>query len=79
MPDDECGTVTVPEAGKALGLTRHGAYAAAKRGEIPTLRFGRLLRVSRRWLDQVLCNGPIPLDRMKGESNGTSEKGRTDD
>jgi hypothetical protein len=41
MNDDECGTLTVPEAGKALGLTRHGAYAAAQRGEIPTLRFGR--------------------------------------
>jgi excisionase family DNA binding protein len=65
MDDDECGTLTVPEAGKALGLTRHGAYAAAQRGEIPTLRFGRLLRVSKAWLNGVL----------KGESNGKRSNG----
>jgi hypothetical protein len=28
-----------------LGLTRNAGYDAAKRGEIPTLRFGKLLRV----------------------------------
>jgi excisionase family DNA binding protein len=54
MNDDECCTVTVPEAGKALGLTRHGSYEAAKRGEIHTIRFGRLLRVPKAWLDRVL-------------------------
>jgi len=60
-------TITVPEAGRALGLTRHGAYAAAKRGEIPVLKFGRLLRVSKRWLEGALCNGPIPMESKKGE------------
>jgi hypothetical protein len=29
-----------PDAGKALGLSRNGTYEAAKRGEIPTIRFG---------------------------------------
>jgi hypothetical protein len=52
--DDECQTVSVPDAGKALGLTRHGAYDAAKRGEIFTLRFGRLLRVPKAWLERTL-------------------------
>jgi excisionase family DNA binding protein len=36
---------TVPEAGRLLGLSRNGAYEAAKRGEIPTIRIGRLLLV----------------------------------
>lgn len=39
-------TISVPEAGKKYyGLERNGAYAAAQRGDIPTIRVGRLLRV----------------------------------
>ncbi len=38
-------TVTVPEAGQLLGIGRDAAYAAAERGEIPCLRFGRKLVV----------------------------------
>lgn len=38
-------TCSVPEAGKMLGLSRMTAYAAARNGEIPVLRIGRLLRV----------------------------------
>ncbi len=36
---------TVPEAGRLLGLGRGAAYAAAQRGDIPTVRIGRLLLV----------------------------------
>jgi hypothetical protein len=37
-------TLTVPEAGRMLGLGRGSAYAAARRGDIPTLPFnGRLV------------------------------------
>ena len=46
-----CLTFTVPEAGAMVGLTRNAAYAAAKRGEIPTMSFGRQLRVPKAtWL-----------------------------
>jgi excisionase family DNA binding protein len=38
-------TTSVPEAGRLLGLARNGAYEAAKRGEIPTLRLGGKIRV----------------------------------
>ena len=39
-------TMTVPDAGKVyFGLGRNAAYAAAARGDIPTIRVGRLLRV----------------------------------
>jgi excisionase family DNA binding protein len=46
---------TVPEAGRLLGLGRNAAYDAAKRGDIPTLRIGRLLLVPK-----------IPFHRMLG-------------
>jgi excisionase family DNA binding protein len=36
---------SVPEAGRLLGLGRNAAYAAAKRGDIPTIRIGRRLVV----------------------------------
>jgi excisionase family DNA binding protein len=42
---DEPKTVSVPEAGKWLGIGRNAAYEAAHRGEIPAIRIGRLLRV----------------------------------
>jgi len=38
-------TVDVPTAGQVLGIGRDASYAAAARGEIPTLRLGRSLRV----------------------------------
>ena len=38
-------TISVPEAGRLLGLSRASAYAAAKRGEIPTIPIGRRLLV----------------------------------
>jgi hypothetical protein len=48
-------TLTVPEAGKRyFGLSRNAAYDAAARGEIPTIRIGRLLRVPVRAMEQML-------------------------
>lgn len=38
-------TLSVPAAGRYLGLGRAQAYAAASRGEIPTLRLGRRILV----------------------------------
>ena len=47
-------TTTVPFAGKALGLGRNASYDAARRGEIPILKFGRLKRVPTAWLKKQL-------------------------
>jgi excisionase family DNA binding protein len=48
-------TISVPEAGrKYFGLSRNGSYMAAARGEIPTVRIGRLLRVPVRALERLL-------------------------
>jgi len=52
---DRCLTYLVPEAGELLGLSRPASYAAAKRGDIPTIRIGRLLRVPKAALDQMLA------------------------
>jgi excisionase family DNA binding protein len=38
-------TCTVEEAGRFLGLGRSAAYAAAERGDLPTLRLGRRILV----------------------------------
>ena len=35
----------VPEAGALLGLSRNASYEAAKRGDFPTIKLGKLIRV----------------------------------
>jgi hypothetical protein len=46
MQMDEPKTLTVPEAGRRyFDLGRNASYEAARRGEIPTIKIGRLLRV----------------------------------
>jgi len=48
-------TLTVPEAGKRyFSLSRGASYAAAGRGEIPTIRIGRLLRVPIKAMEAML-------------------------
>ena len=43
---DQCKTMSVPEAGRRyFDLGRNAAYEAARRGDIPTIKIGRLLRV----------------------------------
>lgn len=43
-----------PETGKLLKLKRGATYAAAERGEIETVDFGRLKRVPTAWLRRRL-------------------------
>jgi hypothetical protein len=52
--DDGRVVYDVPEAGAKLGLSRAGSYDAAARGEIPTIRIGRLLKVPRIAFDRML-------------------------
>lgn len=54
---DDRLAISVPEAGRLLGLGRNGAYAAAARGDIPTIRIGNLLRVPRVALERLLREG----------------------
>ncbi len=46
----------VPEAGALLGLSRNASYEAAARGDIPTIRIGKLLKVPKVALDRMLEN-----------------------
>lgn len=43
-----------PEVGQMLGLTRNSTYEAAKRGDIPIIRIGKLLRVPKAAFDRML-------------------------
>jgi hypothetical protein len=53
--DDPPLTASVPETGrKYFGLSRNGSYDAAKRGDIPTIRVGKLLRVPIRVMERML-------------------------
>ena len=55
MADETPLTMTVPEAGKRyFNLSRGASYAAAERGDIPTIRVGRLLRVPVRVMESRL-------------------------
>lgn len=48
-------TLTVPEAGREyFGLGRNASYEAARRGDIPTIKIGRLLRVPVAAMDRKL-------------------------
>jgi predicted DNA-binding transcriptional regulator AlpA len=61
---DECWTLTVPVAGKRLGLSRGASYDAANRGDLPGLiRIGRRLMVSKVALERALENGWRPPDK----------------
>ena len=48
-------TLSVPEAGKRyFGMSKNASYAAAARGDIPTVRIGKLLRVPVRAMEALL-------------------------
>jgi excisionase family DNA binding protein len=51
---------TITEAARVLGLSRNGAYAAAKRGDIPTIRLGRRLLVPMGPLHKLVGAGDAP-------------------
>jgi excisionase family DNA binding protein len=54
MENSEKLIFSVEEAGKLLGLSRPTAYKLAKSGEIPTLKLGRKIVVSKVQLDRLL-------------------------
>jgi hypothetical protein len=55
---DEPLTLSVPAAGKRYyDLSRSGSYAAAKRGEIPTIKVGRLLKVPVAGMNRRMLTG----------------------
>jgi excisionase family DNA binding protein len=66
ISEDTKVVMTVPEAGKKLGLGRNGAYEAAARGEIPTIKIGKLLKVPKVAFDRMLEGaGAAPWPKSK--------------
>lgn len=47
-------TLSIPEAGKALGIGRSAAYEAARTGQLPTIRIGKRLLVPIIALERLL-------------------------
>ena len=47
-------TLSVTEAAPIVGLTVNAAYAAVKRGDIPSVRFGGLIKIPVHQLRQKL-------------------------
>jgi len=63
MVETATKTMSVPEAGaRYYNLSRNGSYDAARRGDIPTIKVGRLLRVPvaamDRRLEQAAADAP---------------------
>lgn len=57
MTEHEAKTLSVPDAGRIyFGLGRGASYEAARRGELPVIRIGRLLRVPVVAVERMLTN-----------------------
>ncbi len=52
----DCATLTVEEAAQVLGISRTTMYALVRSNLIPHLRFGRVLRLPKRALDEWLVS-----------------------
>lgn len=50
----KAATMTVDDAARELGISRHTAYQCAKTGQIPTIRLGKRLVVPRARLEAML-------------------------
>ena len=53
-------TLSVPEAGRWLGIGRNASYETARRGDLPVIRIGRLLRVPVGALEKMLDRAGEP-------------------
>jgi hypothetical protein len=57
-------TLIVVEAGKKyLGLGKHGSYAAAAKGEIPTIKVGSIMRVPVAAMERLLSQSRSTLEK----------------
>jgi len=54
-------TWSIPYAGSKANLGKNASYAAARRGEIPTIRFGKKLRVPKAKFLRMLSGEPADV------------------
>jgi excisionase family DNA binding protein len=72
-------TYTVEEAGDLLGISRGSAYNLVRTGQIPALRMGRRLLVSRVALEDLLGHAPPPPGERPGRYSPARQVERTAD
>lgn len=67
--NDGAKTLSVPEAGRTyFGLCRAGSYSAAARGDLPTIRIGRRIRVPVIALERMLIDARSGLRQSESSS-----------
>jgi excisionase family DNA binding protein len=80
-PEPQPLTLTIPQAAELLGISASKAYEAARAGDLPTIKIGARVLVSRRRLEELI-DGPSvaqhsrlnydrasgnPLDQLESE------------
>ena len=74
--------MSVVEAGQVLGVGRVAAYAAVRRGEIPSVRIGRKILVPKVALQQMLtqpATGASACPRAGGGHRDSAGSGENED
>lgn len=64
-------TLTIEEAGRALGIGRNSAFAAAHRGEIPIIKIGRRLLVPRAAFERMLAEVTAAVNQQPREARAS--------
>lgn len=72
MNDDPL-LLTVPETARLLRISRNLAYELVARGELPAVRFGRVIRIPRSVLTDWVRESVGRCDPGARSENGTSE------
>jgi excisionase family DNA binding protein len=65
--------MTVEEMGYYLRISRAKAYAMAQAGQVPTVRFGRSVRIPIKLLDEWLAAGGDPEATMENAKKALGE------
>jgi excisionase family DNA binding protein len=65
----EPATLTVEEAAKYLRISRASAYEGVRAGDIPSVRIGRRIVVSRRALDRLLDGDQLGATRSENAND----------
>jgi excisionase family DNA binding protein len=68
--------IDVVEAGRRLGISRSAAYHAVHRGQLPSVRIGRLIKVPVAALQRMLDRAGEGNDAARaGDGDGRSDRG----
>ena len=59
LSEPDLSLLTVVEAAKVLRISRNLAYELVARGEIPSVRLGRIIRVPRSALDAIVRDASV--------------------